>query len=341
MKWLICISFFLITGLSRAQVNTRNFPAIDYKMSTAETPDLDSLSRFISNNYAQDIDKARAIFSWIAAHIAYNTGIYGKRVGIKFIADPVDTVSVWKSGIEMTADRVFRRRLAVCDGYAKLFKTLCDYTGLRCEIINGYAKCFMERSEKFRTNHSWNAVMIDSSWYLVDPTWGSGYVNFANEYVAHTDESYFMASPKQFILEHYPEDLRWTLMDNPPALKEFQHSPFKYKSFVKYGISGYSPSYGLIEASVGDTIRIEVSFRDREKNKSISSDPFFDSTLLSFSPASVFLAPGKQLDKAEYTYIIPDDHVEWLNILYNEDMILRYKLQIKNKGLRSAGLQIP
>jgi hypothetical protein len=324
--------FFIFATAASAQYHPSGFGSIDWRVQSIEAPATDSLARKLTSVYHTDLEKVRAIFSWITQHISYNTNIYNssrRYAKGRYIPEPDDTTIVWKSANEMTAERVLRRRIAVCDGYAKLFKTLCDYAGLNAEVITGYAKCSLEKSEKFRTNHSWNAVMIDSSWQLIDVTWASGYINFANEFVQHLDEAYFLPSPKQFILDHYPEDLRWTLLENPPAVREFHFTPFKSKSFVKYSISSFVPGNGTIDAAPGDTVRIELQTRDAERDSMISADPFFDSSMLTRSPASVFLHPHLSSGKIIYTYIVGNDHVEWVHLLYNDDMILRYRLNVK------------
>jgi len=328
--------FIFITFLANPLFAQRHysFSAIDWNVRSVDAPTPDSLASKLTAPYGTDLEKVRAIFSWITQHIAYNTGIYNRSRSTHYVSAPIDTVTVWKSGIEMTAQNVLDRRIAVCEGYAKLFKTLCDYSGIRSELVYGYAKCFLERSEKFRTNHTWNAVWIDSSWQLLDVTWASGYITFGNEFVQHTDESYFLAPPKQFILDHYPEDLRWTLLDHPPALKEFHFSPFRYKSFVKYGIESIRPGNGVIEASVGDTIELGFSVRDAEKNKHISPDPFFDSALF-LAPSSAFLSPVVTGNKVSYTYVISSDQVEWLHLLYNEDVVLRLRLKLRKEAVET------
>lgn len=328
MKWLPVILLFAAqTSFSQNHVS---FSSIDWNVSRidAQTPDL--LAKKLTAPYQGELEKTRAIFSWIAQHISYNTGIFntGKKYSaIKFIPDPSDTISE-KSAVEQTAERVLRRRVAVCDGYAKLFKTLCDYAGIESEVILGYAKSYLERSDRFRTNHTWNAVRIDSTWYLLDVTWGSGFV-VANEYVRHLDESYFLTPAKQFILDHYPEDLRWTLLDHAPTLKEFHFSPFKYKAYIKYSIKSISPSNGTIEAFLGDTIHLVLNAIDAAKDYKIAPDPFFDSTEYSLAPASVFLHPSIDGNKIEYTYVADSDRIEWIHLLYNDDPILRYKLNIR------------
>lgn len=337
MKILVCIFFLLAVNLLFAQPHSLPFSIIDWEVKFIDAPTPDLLAKKLTTPYKTELEKVRAIFSWIAQHISYNTGILRntKRfANAKYFVAPVDTNAVWtwSSANEMTAQIILYRRVAVCDGYAKLFNILCDHAGIRSKIILGYARSYVGNSGKFRTNHSWNAVMIDSLWYLLDVTWGSGYVNYANEFVQKTDESYFLTPPKQFILDHYPEDMRWTLLASPPALSEFHHAPFHYKSFVKYNISSYAPLNGIINTSVGDTVKIELLVKDAVRNKNICADPFFDSTILTTSPSSVFLQPCLEGNKIKYSYAVANNTVQWLHIVYNGDMVLLYKLNIrKNK----------
>ena len=56
---------------------------------------------------------------------------------------------------------------AVCDGYAKAFKVLCDRLKIPCVCIGGIAK-----TPYGSELHMWNYVrMSDLRWYLVDVTW--------------------------------------------------------------------------------------------------------------------------------------------------------------------------
>ena len=141
--------------------------------------------------------------------------------------------------------------------------------------------------------------------------------------------SYFLSPPEVFFNDHYPEDLRWSLLDNPPALREFKFTPFKCKSYIKYAINSYFPRNGMIEASIGDTVRIELQTYDADRDMKMSSDPFFDSSILTMSPASAFLNPSVEYNKICYSYVVDGTNVEWLHLLYNDDMILRYKLNVR------------
>lgn len=265
-----------IHHVSFAQNNSVNFYSIDGYVKNVEASTPDSLAKILTAPFQTELEKTRAIFSWVAQHISYNTGIYnsGKKYkALKYIPDPSDSVTS-KPAIEQTAERVLKRKVAVCDGYAKLFKTLCDYAGLQSELISGYAKCFVERNEKFRTNHTWNAIKIDNAWHLLDVTWASGYVTYTNEFVQHLDETYFLTPPDEFIADHYPEDVKWTLMKHPSIMKEFQFSPLKCKSFIKYSITSIYPARGIIEINPGDTLRFFLNVTNPEKDMKTASDAF-------------------------------------------------------------------
>lgn len=54
----------------------------------------------------------------------------------------------------------------VCEGYAKMFKVLCDACDVPCLIVTGRAG-----TSGSYENHMWNYVKIDDMWYLVDCTW--------------------------------------------------------------------------------------------------------------------------------------------------------------------------
>src|SRR6476659_2951980 len=161
---LICVN-----GLSQ---KAASYSAIDWNTQFIDATSVDTLAYKLTSNYKTDIEKVRSIYSWITQHISYNVNIFNSRrpISIKYTSLREDT-SEWKSADEVVAQRVLDRRVAVCDGYARLFKTLCQYSGVKCEIITGYAAGYVTRNRSFRTNHSWNAVYIDSSWKLIDVTW--------------------------------------------------------------------------------------------------------------------------------------------------------------------------
>lgn len=51
---------------------------------------------------------------------------------------------------------------AVCEGYARAFKLLCQSAGLECILVTGDSK---------GVGHLWNMVKLEGNWYHVDVTW--------------------------------------------------------------------------------------------------------------------------------------------------------------------------
>ncbi|HEV7331423.1 MAG TPA: transglutaminase domain-containing protein [Flavisolibacter sp.] len=337
MKWCVGILFCLWSFGASAQRPAANFAAIDWQVQSVSSNTPDSLAIKLTAGYTTELEKVRAIFTWICQNIAYNSNIYKPLYRRPpFIQGPVDTVSEWKSADEMVAQKVLSRRLAVCDGYSRLFKVLCTYAGIQAEVVNGYVRSNYERSaERFRTNHTWNAVRIDSTWHLVDVTWAAGYMTYNDEFVPKQNDFYFLTRPQDFVRDHFPEDLRWTLLAEPPTLAEFRKMPFKVKSYIKYGIESYSPRQGLVEAQVGDTLLFSLSLKDVKRAKNTISDPFLDTATFALSPLSVFIKPEKETGgEVFYSYVV-DASTQWVHLLFNDDVVLRYSIQRRRPDLAS------
>ena len=98
--------------------------------------------------------------------------------------------------------------LAVCDGYAKALKLLCDREQIPCIIVAG--KAIQNGNSE---PHAWNYVqMEDGAWYGLDITWDD---------VGHTaTENYFLvgADDSGFLDSHVPGG----------RFSEGEHAPFVY-----------------------------------------------------------------------------------------------------------------
>lgn len=327
--WVLVLVLFFSLPAAFGQQKI-SFAAIDWKARSLDAPTPDSLARLINLHFTTPVERVRAIYTWIASHIEYNTSIYRPWAArYSYSPDPLDTAAVWPSGDEMAARKVMRKRMAVCDGYARLFKVLCDYAGVESHVVQGYARGL--GSNRFRTNHTWNVVKIDSVWKLVDVTWASGYLNYGNDYVQTQNDYYFFTPPDQFIRDHYPEELRWALLPNPPLFSEFKKTPFHSKNFFRYEIEAYSPGNGVIEAAVGDTIQLSLQLKNSERAKKTGNDPFMDTATFALWPVSSFIKPqAEKKNTVLYTYIVQPTS-EWLHLLYNDDVVMHYRIQLSPK----------
>ena len=182
-------------------------------------------------------EKAHALYQWIAENIAYDTETY--RNGSRFVPfqDP--------------AENAFQTRKALCEGYAKLFKRMCNYAGIKCTVINGWAKGYnYTPGETFPLlpTHSWNAVFIDGSWKLIDCTWAAGSLNTQGDFIKSYDEYWFFTPYNQFIFTHLPEQPSWQLLTRPVMKKEFETYPKLTADFFRYGLNPNDNKYGTFTA---------------------------------------------------------------------------------------------
>ncbi len=312
------------------------FLLLGFVMANAQES-LHSLSEKLLRGAATDKQKVTAIFRWITANINYNSSPQ-RRINPPITEEEEGPL---KPLHERVAEMVIKRKTAFCDGFARLFTALCDKAGLQSIIICGYAPGgFTRQPARFGVNHYWNAVFLEGRWQLLDATWASGFINArTGEFIREFNSRYFLADPSSFILDHFPDDPRWTLLQGNHLPEEFRKSPFRQKAFGKYGFRAYSPGSGIINASVGDTIVLELEAA-KPLYGLIAPSALTDSSLYSHSSSWVFLQPAENREeggiatRSRYIYPVTSTDVEWIYLLYNEDLVMRYKLNVRNPSFR-------
>jgi hypothetical protein len=320
---IIFFILFFIPICFYSQSKQDNFYEIDNKVESIAAVSTDTLAKQLAALGNTELQKVRAIFRWITQNIDYNVRPIGrnKKTPALFYEEPDDSSSPLPPLDERVARKVLFKGVALCEGYSRLFKTLCDHAGIKSEIIYGYART--NTSRRFGVNHAWNAVYIDSTWHLLDVTWASGIVSFANEYIRQYNNFYFLTPPDEFIRDHYPEDPQWTLLSNPPVYREYSQSPFRYSGYLKAGISNHFPAKGVIDVAIGDSIYFELKSRREVRNYFVSASPVLDTANV------ITIPPVTGGEKLSFKYTVTPATGEWLYIFCNEELTMRYKLNIK------------
>lgn len=339
MKRLLLIAFLFITCTAFSQPKSVSFANIEEASPAA-------LAQLITASDTTDMQKVKSIFRWVTDNIAYNVKSFqnSRRISSNdyWLEEDDDTSVVLKPLNERVAERVLKRRTAVCDGYARLFKILCDNSNIPCEIITGYGRTNMNRiGARFISNHKWNAVFIDSGWYLLDATWAAGYINYRDEFQKELNTHYFLTPPGEFINDHYPEDLRWTLLSTPPTLKEFYNTPFKTSVFNRNYVSSFKPGTGIIETAVGDSIIIEIETRYPRRNLWATDIVNADSNAIVVLQCCGINKPVNIINgnKVSYTFKVMSRDAQWLNVIYDDELIMRYKLNIRKDSIENSILK--
>ena len=84
---------------------------------------------------------------------------------------------------------------AVCEGYARTVKILCDLCNVDCYYVTGYCG-----NDPVSGGHAWNLVGVDGKWYQLDTTWNDG--GNDKTYFLVTDD--FMSLSRNWDRSRYP-----------------------------------------------------------------------------------------------------------------------------------------
>ncbi|KAK5166518.1 uncharacterized protein LTR77_008061 [Saxophila tyrrhenica] len=144
---------------------------------------------YICRPQRSDVQRARAIFTWVAERITWEEDFEGQ----------VDT------------RRVIQTKRGCSEEIAVLVRDMCNAVGLQAEVIRGYLKGpgeVLDLDTLARPNHWWNAVIVDHEWRIMDcslagPTHPKrGSYSGASSQVA--EPWYFLARPMEVCYTHIP-----------------------------------------------------------------------------------------------------------------------------------------
>lgn len=231
MKRIFLLLVLLLPIISFAQ-KTTDFTDIDKIAREAPkkySQSIEELTTYLTKDAQSDLEKVRAFYVWVTDNIKYDTKLaFGK---------PIDP---HKRHEKEQYPSVLKTKRGVCEGYANLFQELCTTAGIPAEIVTGYSK--NQKGRVSRIGHAWNAVQIDHQWFLVDNTWGAGYVDGdKKKFHPHFQEKYFLGDPNEFIQNHYPHDYIFQLLDTPVAFTEFKKKKIPESAFKKGSTSMLNP----------------------------------------------------------------------------------------------------
>jgi len=166
------------------------------------------------------LQKVRAIYSWIALHVDYDHNY---------------AIS--------EAEEAFKQRKAICGGYAKLVKKMCNAVDIKCDKIEGIAiQTDEEKANVFvpgggNSYHAWNRVCVDNDQYiLLDATWGStGTVANGKE----LNDKWFATDPCYFMFSHFTWGAEADSLVTPALDADiFTSLPRLDPDLEKFGIDG-------------------------------------------------------------------------------------------------------
>lgn len=176
---------------------------------------------YVCRPYRSDVQRLRAIYTWVAEKICWEEDFEG----------------------EIDTRQVIQSKRACAEEYAVLVMEMCSAIGIHCEIVRGYLKGPGDAADLNmmpRSNHWWNAVVVDNEWRIMDcclaspsnPRRG----NYSSAPNTAADFWYFLARPLEICWTHVPEHHDQQHIVPPVAHETLLNLPCTCPSFFRQGI---------------------------------------------------------------------------------------------------------
>lgn len=202
----VYLFILILIGYSLSAQAQNDYSSVDkvaLQLAETDSHKTDDIARYINAHFNTPDDKARAIFCWITNNIAYDV-------------ENMCKVNLYQNTNDIV-ERTLNTRKGICMSYTELFNAIATKAGLKSFAVQGYTK---QNNKVDILPHAWNAVQIGSEWYLIDATWGAGYVQ-NGKFVRHIENGNFKVNPRQFINTHIPFDPLWQMLDYTVINQDF------------------------------------------------------------------------------------------------------------------------
>lgn len=162
---------------------SNDFPSVEAVIGAVELVDT-AKSDIIGLTKENDVENLKIVHDYLVNNLEYDTEY---------------TASSGKNSYNVYGALINKR--AVCEGYARAYKSIMDDLGIPCIIACGIGKNNSGATE----SHAWNYVYVNENWYAIDVTWddpviiGNGSISDDIKY------RYFLKGADQFFTDHFED----------------------------------------------------------------------------------------------------------------------------------------
>jgi len=315
-----CFLVLLMTNFSYSQSYATVDNAIANYPKSYESPQ--KLAEKINVDFKTEEEKARAIFTWIATNIHYDLKAYysqstNPRIAYSFSSEE-ERIQKEQKFRHDNAKKLLRTKKGVCEDYASLFHTLCEFVGLKCMTITGTSKTVLNHIGKLpkASDHAWNAVKVGETWRFIDVTWASGIANLeTGKMMQQFNDAYFFTPPAIFFLNHFPDDKRYLMTDK--TAEEFAALPLYYGKYLKSSYEFIAPEQGVF--SLKETQSIFFQIADLPENSTVAYVFSNDGNIV---PVKF----QRQENNALFEILLTKRNRGYLTIYVNNESVVAYKI---------------
>ena len=165
------------------------------------------IANYIMANFSGENDRVRAIFVWIGKNIVYD-------IDNMFSID-------FSEKDEVKISKALKSRKGICIHYALLFQDVCIKMGIKSYVVSGYTE---QNGVVDNLPHAWCAAFINKSWFMFDPTFGSGYIDGKGKFIKKDRNDFFKIPPRKFVASHQPFDYMWQFLNYPVSSQDFYNN---------------------------------------------------------------------------------------------------------------------
>jgi hypothetical protein len=272
----LLLIFSFVLQSQHSDFSTVDFAKADSVASMLKGESLKNLpvlTHKLTANLTTDVEKFRAIYTWVCTNIENDYGSYLKtRSKRKKFSKDREAFLEWNNSFTPKVfEKLVTEKKTACTGYAYLIKELASLADLNSKIIAGYGRTATLRLDKKSIpNHSWNAVELNNKWYLCDATWSAGRILIEDEgpiFESDYHDGYFLADPVLFIKNHYPLEINSALLSKPPSFDEFIEGPVVYKEAFTYPIIPLVPEKMHLEVLKNEPVHFDLNAQNAIQNK--------------------------------------------------------------------------
>jgi transglutaminase-like putative cysteine protease len=217
------------------------FHPLVVSMPMAEQTSVDAVGRYLAARITNRRELTKALHDYVVNRLSYDHDALKKIEARDY-----------KNVPSQEAEPVFAAKTGVCEGYSRLMTALGKAAGLEIAYVTGAIRDSERRlaisDDPWDTSqrealegvgHAWNAVKLDDGWHLIDATWN-------DPTGGDHRTTYLFVPPRLMAFDHYPEDSKWQLLEEPLSLGDFVRQPLLSPTIGELGLTLVSPTRSQI-----------------------------------------------------------------------------------------------
>jgi hypothetical protein len=202
---------------------------------------------YVCRPYRSPVQRLRAIFVWCAERISWED-------------DGFD------DGFQVDTRRVIQIKRGSSREVAALVAEMCNAIGVPAEIVVGYLKTpgeDMDLDAVSRPNHSWNAVLVDNEWRMLDASIASPTNPKRAQYSGVSNSIaeawYFLARPSEMCWTHVPADEQQQRIVPPVSPDTLLALPGTTPVFFRLGLSMHAYDTSIVRLEELEVCTISIN----------------------------------------------------------------------------------